>query len=144
MSETQDGSVPINDRRRFNPDGSPREAADDAAASAKESQERQAPESSQSFPKTEKKGAFEINFSTFILSLASSAQISMGLIPHPATGKPEVNLVGAKQTIDILGMLEEKTRGNLDANEAGLIRQALFELRMQYVDLADSNKKNSA
>lgn len=77
---------------------------------------------------------FEINFSTFILSLASSVQINLGLIPHPVTNKSEVNLSSAKQTIDILGMLDEKTKGNLSKEEEQIMRQLLYELRMQYVE----------
>lgn len=77
---------------------------------------------------------FEINFSTFVLSLASSVQISLGLIPHPMTNKSETNLSSAKQTIDILGMLDEKTKGNLSKEEEQLMRQLLYELRMQYVE----------
>ncbi|OGQ07044.1 MAG: hypothetical protein A3G32_03610 [Deltaproteobacteria bacterium RIFCSPLOWO2_12_FULL_40_28] len=80
---------------------------------------------------------FEINFPTFILSLASSIQISLGMIPHPANNKPQVNLTSAKQTIDILGMLEEKTKGNLSDDEKKLLTQILYELRIQYVEVSE-------
>ncbi len=118
----------IKDKRRFNPDGTVRQ--DDPSLS--DSTEKKSPPEPE--VKKDSKQEFQVNFATFILSLASSVQINLGLIPHPATNKPEKNLVSARQTIDILGMLEEKTKGNLDANESALLKQVLFELRMQYVE----------
>ena len=75
----------------------------------------------------------EINFVNFVISLGTSAMYHFGDYPDPASGRSEVNLPAAKQTIDILGMLEAKTKGNLDENEKGLIEGLLFELRMRYV-----------
>ena len=75
----------------------------------------------------------EINFSNFIFSLSSSVLLHFGDIPDPITGKAERDLSAAKQTIDILGMLQEKTKGNLDENERKLIDGILFELRTRYV-----------
>lgn len=75
-----------------------------------------------------------MNFATFILSLASSAQIHLGMLPDPISNKKEVKLPLAKQTIDILEMLEAKTKGNLEEHEAMLTEQILFELRMQYIE----------
>jgi hypothetical protein len=75
----------------------------------------------------------EINFVNFVISLGTSAMYHFGDYPDPETGKSEVNLTAAKQTIDILGMLESKTKGNLDENEKNLIDGLLFELRMRYV-----------
>lgn len=77
-----------------------------------------------------------IDFQTFVLSLASSVQISMGLIPNPISGEVKQDLINAKQTIDIIGMLEEKTSGNLSPEESGLLKNILFQLRMQYVELS--------
>lgn len=75
-----------------------------------------------------------INFATFVLSLAASAEMHLGLIPNPATNKTEVSLLHAKQTIEILEMLKEKTKGNLDDAEGNILDQLLFELRMQFVE----------
>ena len=75
----------------------------------------------------------EINFSTFLLSLNASALVNLGLIENPATGKTEKMLTMAKQTIDILGMLEEKTSGNLTTDEGSLLKNILYELRLNYV-----------
>lgn len=75
----------------------------------------------------------QINFATFIFSLNSSALVQLGLLEDPSTGQKGKNLPVAKQTIDILGMLQEKTRGNLTAEEEGMLRHILYELRMLYV-----------
>ncbi len=75
----------------------------------------------------------EINFSTFIISLNASALFHLGVIGDPETGKVQKDLGLGKQTIDILGMLEEKTRGNLTADEAGMLKSILYDLRIIYV-----------
>jgi hypothetical protein len=79
-----------------------------------------------------------IDFATFVLSLASSALMNLGEMPDPDTGTSQKDLPLAKQTIDILGMLEEKTRGNLEEAEDKLLRSLLYDLRVKYVD---ANKK---
>ena len=73
------------------------------------------------------------SFSTFILSLASSAMVNLGEVPDPATGKKESNLVLAKHTIDIISMLQDKIRGGLDEEESRLLEGVLYELRMKFV-----------
>jgi len=75
----------------------------------------------------------QIDFYTFIFSLGSSAFVHLGDAPHPETTKMEQNLLLAKQTIDILGMLEEKTRGNLTPEEQKLLENLLSDLRLRYV-----------
>ncbi len=75
----------------------------------------------------------EINFSTFILSLNSSALVHLGIQTDPTTGSTSENLLVAKQTIDILAMLDEKTKGNLSEDEKRLLTHVLYELRMLYV-----------
>jgi hypothetical protein len=81
----------------------------------------------------------EINFATFLLSLHTSVLFHFGDFQDPATGKTEKNLPAAKQTIDILSMLKEKTEGNLDGNEKSLLDGILYELRMRYIK--ESGKK---
>ncbi|MGD0288357.1 MAG: DUF1844 domain-containing protein [Candidatus Binataceae bacterium] len=78
----------------------------------------------------------EMTFGTFLVGLSTQALMLLGDIPDPQTGKPELDLVGAQQLIDIVGMLERKTRGNLDREEAQLIEAILYELRMKYVERA--------
>ena len=74
-------------------------------------------------------------FAQFIMSLATSAYLHLGMLPDPSGAKVEKNLPLAKQTIDILGMLEEKTRGNLSQKEQALMEQILAELRLHYVEV---------
>ncbi len=82
----------------------------------------------------DKKGAEgTIDFYTFCLSLGSSAFVHLGDAPHPESGDSGANLVLAKQTIDILGMLQEKTKGNLTAEEARFLENLLLDLRLRYV-----------
>ncbi len=75
----------------------------------------------------------EVTFSTFILSLASSALMQLGEVPNPETGKTEENLELACHTIDILDMLSQKTKGCLDDEEKRLLDGILYEVRMKYV-----------
>lgn len=76
-----------------------------------------------------------IDFSTFVLSLSTSALVHMGRAPDPQTGAPaEKNLDAARETIDLLELLQAKTRGNLDTEEARLLESLLYELRMQFVE----------
>jgi hypothetical protein len=87
-------------------------------------------------PDSEVKSDFampEINFSTFVMSLNASTLVHLGLTPDPLTGERATNLPLAKQTIDILAMLEEKTRGNLTDDEGRLLTHVLYELRVMYV-----------
>ena len=75
----------------------------------------------------------EINFATFIFSLNASAMLHLGVMEDPATGKKVKNLPLGKQTIDILGMIEEKTKGNLSKEEENLLKNILYDLRIIYV-----------
>jgi hypothetical protein len=75
----------------------------------------------------------QITFSSFIISLSSSAFIHLGDIPDPTTGQTAKNLPLAKQTIDLLGLLREKTRNNLLEEEEKLFDHLLYDLRMRYV-----------
>ena len=79
----------------------------------------------------------ELDFSTLVISLATTAQVSMGNIANPQTNKPEQNLPAAQQMIDMLGMLKEKTKGNLTQEEQALLDNVLFNLRMQYVKVME-------
>jgi hypothetical protein len=77
-----------------------------------------------------------IDFSTFVLSLSTSALYQMGLVAGPDGGKiAESSRELARQTIDTLEMLQEKTRGNLDPTESKLIESLLYELHMRFVEI---------
>ena len=78
------------------------------------------------------------SFLSLIMSLASNAAASLGMMPHPVTGETGVDLKTAKHWIDVLGMLEQKTHGNLDPQEAQVIESLLADLRMQYVSFTSS------
>ncbi len=75
----------------------------------------------------------KIDFSMFIFSLNSSVLVNLGILEEPGTGRKEKNLPVAKQTIDILAMLEEKTRGNLEKEESDMLKHILYDLRLLYV-----------
>ena len=75
-----------------------------------------------------------IDFATFVVSLSHSALMHLGDAPHPETDQVHASLPLAKQTIDLLGLLEEKTKGNLSGSEERLLTQVLFDLRMRYVE----------
>jgi hypothetical protein len=76
---------------------------------------------------------YEFGFSTFILSLSTSALVHLGELPDPIANKKEVNLQLAKQTISIIEMLKEKTKGNLTPEEESLIDSVLYDVRLKYV-----------
>ncbi len=75
-----------------------------------------------------------LDFSTFVLSLASTAMVHLGQLPRPEGEAVQRDLPAAKQAIDMLTMLEEKTRGNLDESEQKLLRSVLYDLRVAFVD----------
>lgn len=78
----------------------------------------------------------EINFSAFLMSLSTEALVHLGEMADPANGEQRRDLPMAQQLIDILGMLRDKTRGNLDDDERALLDAILFDLRMKYVEIA--------
>jgi Domain of unknown function (DUF1844) len=77
-----------------------------------------------------------VDFHTFVLSLGSSALLHLGELEHPDVGAPQKDLPLAKHTIDILAMLEQKTKGNLTSAEAKLIESLLYDLRLRFVELS--------
>ncbi|MFZ0659013.1 MAG: DUF1844 domain-containing protein [Candidatus Binataceae bacterium] len=141
--EEKDKGFKVQDRRRFSPEGEARpdqdkpdhesEAATPAEPKPAANQTANASESSAA---SSHGGALEINFVTFIVGLSTEALAALGEMPDPATGKHSRDLRAAQQLIDIIAMLGEKTRGNLDANEQSLIQAILFDLRMKYVEIA--------
>ena len=80
--------------------------------------------------------AAEINFGSFVVGLSTQALVHLGEIPDPHSRQPAQDLTAAQQLIDIIAMLEQKTRGNLDRDEQSLLEGILFELRMKYVERA--------
>ena len=86
---------------------------------------------------TDEPGESEISFTAFVVSLAHTAAVHFGDIPDPVSGEPgEPNLPAAQQMIEILSLLEVKTRGNLTAEERQVLDQLLYELRMRYIEVS--------
>jgi Domain of unknown function (DUF1844) len=78
----------------------------------------------------------DITFGTFVVGLSTQALVHLGELPDPQTNQPAPDLPAAQQLIDIIGMLENKTRGNLDRDEQAMLEGILFDLRMKYVERA--------
>ncbi len=96
-------------------------------------QQSQTPQQSASEP---------ISFIGFVISLASTAAVHFGDVENPVSGaRGEPDLVAAKQMIDILSLLEEKTKGNLTGEEHTVLEQVLYELRMRFVQAATAEKR---
>ncbi len=78
----------------------------------------------------------KVNFSSFIVSLNTSALVHLGELPEIGSDKKKKDLILAQQAIDTLAMLQEKTAGNLDEDEKGLLEHMLFDLRMKFVKVS--------
>lgn len=78
-------------------------------------------------------GHVQARFDLFISSLAMEALVALGDVPHPATRQQRMNLEQAQYLIDVLGILEEKTAGNLSVDEGKLLKETLYRLRMRYL-----------
>jgi hypothetical protein len=86
-----------------------------------------------------------LTFMGFVLSLASTAAIHFGDMPDPQTGqRAEINLDGAAQMIDILALLDQKTRGNLTAEERQILEQVLYELRLRFIEASKASQAAGA
>jgi len=84
----------------------------------------------------------QLSFTAFVLSLASTAAIHFGDLADPVSGERSApNLEGATQMIEILSLLEQKTRGNLTAEEREVLGQVLYELRMRFVEASGGGKR---
>ena len=124
----------VQDRRRFSPEtgearaDAPEVSVDPALASKPVGQE------TKSASQADHESLPEINFSAFVISLSTQALMHLGEIANPISEKVELDVPVAKQMIDILAMLREKTRGNLNASEDRLMEDILFDLRMKYVE----------
>ncbi|MGH7778867.1 MAG: DUF1844 domain-containing protein [Candidatus Binataceae bacterium] len=148
--EEKDKGFKVQDRRRFSPEGDAKSESEDRSEGDKSEAAKPAEARADAAqPDEPKPGAAnasdyshahdaepEINFVTFLVGLSTEALAALGEMPDPASGKHSRDLRAAQQLIDIIAMLGEKTRGNLDPNEQSLIEAILFDLRMKYVELA--------
>jgi hypothetical protein len=146
MGAESDGTFKVSDRRQFNPDGTlredvpaeapPRVEAEPAVVTPSQPVPQDNSERETQFDHAHEGVEGEASlFSEFLMGISSSAFVYLGMVEHPATGKREVDLEAAKESIDMLGMLREKTRGNLTRDEENLFENLLAELRMQFVSL---------
>jgi hypothetical protein len=133
--EKKEKGFVIKDRRHFDESGSVRKEEKAVTEKQSETQTDEPPSPPETADASEtEEGPFpEINFTSFIFSLSTTAMYHFGDFPDPVTQKGERNLPAAKQTIDILSILKAKTEGNLDEDEKQLLEKLLFELRMRYV-----------
>jgi hypothetical protein len=129
MAEQEKGFT-VKDRRLFSAD-EPVETENEAAA-PEPSQPKPEP-SAGADPGPSQAPLPQINFPTFIASLNASALVHLGVIEDPVSGKAEKNLPMAKQTIDILSMLQQKTAGNLTSEEDSMLKSILYDLRILFV-----------
>ncbi len=141
MAEEGEGSFKVTDRRPFNPDGSLRDDVEVVAPPA--------PAPAPDIPSAEKvveipespeeeaaAGQGEMSeFMEVVMDLAAPAFIHLGMAEHPATGKPQVNLPAAQQSIEMLRVLRGKTKGNLTREEEQFFDGLLGDLQMQFVSM---------
>ncbi len=169
MSEEQT-NFKVTDRRLFNADGSPRELspeetveirAEAKPVTSEPAQPTASPVETQAAapspspvaaeqPHSEMPDEIEIpgaddpaSFANFLMSIASNAASSLGMMEHPVTHKREVDLELGKHWIDVLGMLQDKTRNNLSPQEQQIMEGLLADLRMQYVSLANATTQKA-
>jgi Domain of unknown function (DUF1844) len=127
-------SFKVQDRRRFSASGETREDTAEERADAPPSPDPAPPVDIGAAPDAAAGG--ELTFATFVFSLSTQALVHLGEIADPVDGATRVHLDGARQIIDILAILADKTRGNLDEAEKSLLESALYDLRMRYVERA--------
>jgi len=134
-SEREEGKgFKVRDRRRFTSEsGEHRDEPNEVLQSTQKDPELSPPAGG--IDRAEASGLTEINFSTFVISLSTQALMHLGEIPNPLEGKVERDIPVAKQMIDIISILSEKTRGNLDEGEQKLLQDVLYDLRMRYVEV---------
>jgi uncharacterized protein DUF1844 len=150
----------VTDRRLFNADGSPRDlpeekpepqvsAAAEAAVAAKPAESQAQPETDvtseataepeEEFTEADLADARDpASFVSFIMSIASNAASALGMMEHPVTHQREVDVELGRHWIDVLGMLQKKTAGNVTPQEKRMLEGLLSDLRMQYVSLVNS------
>jgi hypothetical protein len=159
----------VTDRRLFNADGSPRDlppeepkpepqlvtpepvepppvtAPEEPTLAAVEEPVEQPAAGEEEFNEEELEGAHDpTSFVNFLMSIASNAASALGMMEHPVTHQRDVDLELGKHWIDILGMLQQKTKGNLSKQEGQMLEGLLSDLRMQYVSLANATPKPKA
>ena len=141
VNENESEKVKIVDRRRFTESGEAKDSAHiepqpntQASPNTAEQQHADGPRGEES----------SVDFAGFIISLATQTLVMLGEVPHPETNVISPNIDGARQIIDILALLQEKTRGNLNPSEDRLLNDALLNLRMAFVNKMKSGSKSAS
>ena len=140
--EKKNDKFKVYDKRKFDASGNPREPDEEEASEETENNGAEAPKAdtrdgkeSAARQQTGYTGPPpKLDFKMFVISLGSQAMMALGLLA-PQGEKPDVNIEAAHQLIEILAMLREKTRGNLEADEITTIDNLLYDLRMSYVEI---------
>lgn len=137
MAENEEKGFVVKDRRKVTlDDTAPQPETEPSEEASGAEGEKGQPEAAGKAQEEQTKRAVplpEVSLATFVFSLSSSALVHLGDIPDPETKSSQVDLALAKQIIDTLGMLQEKTKGNLDADEDNLLKSVLYDLRLRYV-----------
>lgn len=132
-----EGGFKVSDKRRFTLEGEPKTESETSAEPAAKTEGPQAAPEPEAKEKPEEKARQKplppVDFTTLILSLANTALFQMGFVNAPDSGITK-DLEGARQSIDIIAMLEKKTEGNLTDEERKVLAEALFQLRMAFVE----------
>jgi uncharacterized protein DUF1844 len=133
--EEEEQGFRVTDKRAFAEDGQSRPESQTAVPPPQAAKEDRAPASEQSQPLTEPLAGepARIDFPSYILSYYTQGLVLLGEVPNPYTNKQEEDLEAARHTVDILSMLEEKTKGNLSKEEDQLLGSVLYELRMKFM-----------
>jgi len=140
----------VQDRRRFSSEGEAKEGGDAPAASSEPLEIKSKPAASASDAPSKPQATAEhpaashhssepppeLTFAAFLWSLSEQALAALGEVPDPSSGTVSRDLLLAQQMIDIISMLRDKTRGNLDAQEQAMLKEILSGLQMKYVELA--------
>jgi len=156
----EDVTFKVTDRRKFNPDGTVKEgvvfdapkpeaskepepsSAEAAAANAVSEEHATSAEGRFEDEDDELPGAEDpASFVNFLSTLATNAAAALGAVPHPATGQRAVDLETGKYWLDVLGMIKDKTHGNLHKQESRLLEGLLADLRMQYVAMVRATEE---
>lgn len=153
--ESKEGEgVKVIDRRRFTPGGElrpdapplpamplpPTPVTPSPIAAAAPTESEAGRQARQAFDRQRPRGDYRVEFETLVMSLSTSAMYQLGLVDDPQRGAPPADLESARHTIDMLAVLQEKTRGNLGAQEQRLVEQVLYELRLAYVSVSTGKK----
>jgi len=137
MSEENSG-FKVADKRLFTEDGDLRKDVAPEFIDANKT-DQSAPDlgaNNETLPETD----IPMTFQTLVFSLSTTAMLQLGILPHPESNAQRKDLPAAKQTIDILEILQEKTKGNLTSEESQLLEASLYDLKMTYLKMTNSIK----